>query len=125
MIETKIINCKIHGESLSRKHSRGQGKSRFRCARCAASAVQNIVDAKRKRAYAEFGSCCTKCGYNKCSEALEWHHIDPLTKDMNPSKVFNRSYENIVKELKKCILLCANCHREEHVRIRLEGNVAQ
>jgi hypothetical protein len=60
---------------------------------------------------------CEKCGYNKCARALHFHHINPKTKKFTISKAATRSMskENIEKELKKCILLCANCHFElEH-----------
>lgn len=60
------------------------------------------------------GGKCNICGYNKCNGALELHHIDPSAKQFsfggiraNPT-----AWNNIVNELKKCILLCANCHRE-------------
>lgn len=60
------------------------------------------------------GSC--KCGYNKNLAALEFHHIDPTTKSFNLDlrKLSNSSLEDCLKEVKKCKLLCANCHREEH-----------
>ncbi len=54
------------------------------------------------------------CGYNKCLSALEFHHIDPLKKDFNISQFRTTSFESIKKELDKCDLLCANCHREIH-----------
>jgi len=60
------------------------------------------------------GGKCSKCGYNKCIAALEFHHIDPKTKD----KDYFNSREGLTNELKteldKCVLLCANCHREIH-----------
>ena len=121
MIETKIITCPVHGEVKAAKHKNGNAASRFRCMKCSAEATQKIVEAKRDRAYNEFGSKCTVCGYDKCREALEWHHIDPSTKDITPAKVFSRSYDRILEELSKCVLLCANCHREEHVRLRNIG----
>jgi hypothetical protein len=64
------------------------------------------------------GKSCIKCGYSKCVAALEFHHTDPIQKDFIPSKFRHTSWEKnkdvIIKELDKCIVLCANCHREEH-----------
>lgn len=64
------------------------------------------------------GGQCNKCGYSKCIKALEFHHIDPNEKDFNLTKVRILSWDNqkerIIKELDKCILVCANCHREIH-----------
>lgn len=64
------------------------------------------------------GNSCSKCGYSKCVAALEFHHTDPAQKDFIPSKFRHTSWEKnkevITKELDKCVVLCANCHREEH-----------
>jgi hypothetical protein len=61
-----------------------------------------------------FDSKCCKCGYCKNYAALEFHHIDPREKDFNWNKTRELSWEKIIEELKKCVLLCSNCHREEH-----------
>lgn len=61
------------------------------------------------------GGSCQKCGYNKCNSALEFHHLDPSEKDFSISSSGNtRGWELVKKELDKCILVCANCHREIH-----------
>ncbi len=61
------------------------------------------------------GGQCKHCGYSKCKEALEFHHMNPNEKDFGLSAHGNtHSWEKIKQELDKCILLCANCHREEH-----------
>lgn len=60
------------------------------------------------------GGCCSKCGYNKCIAALEFHHIDPNTKDKDYFNQRSGLTESLKRELDKCVLLCANCHREEH-----------
>lgn len=61
------------------------------------------------------GGECSKCGYNKCLAALDFHHIDPMHKDFGIAKVKKRSFDGKIKaELDKCILVCANCHREIH-----------
>lgn len=60
------------------------------------------------------GGRCAICGYNKCQSALEFHHIDKDQKEFNISSPHNFSLEKCLKELKKCILVCSNCHREIH-----------
>lgn len=61
-----------------------------------------------------FDSKCCKCGYCKNYAALEFHHLNPKEKDFVWTKLRRMEWPEIVKELKKCVLLCANCHREEH-----------
>lgn len=60
------------------------------------------------------GDKCQLCGYNKCIKALEFHHIDPKEKDFTFNKAKSKSWEVTNLELQKCILVCANCHREIH-----------
>ncbi len=64
---------------------------------------------------------CEVCGYDKCPEALDFHHKDGKKKEMNISQSLNRKgKEEILKELEKCIVLCANCHREFHYNEKME-----
>ena len=62
------------------------------------------------------GGKCEKCGYDKNLAALEFHHIDPSIKNFQIDlRVFsNLSNKALEEEISKCILLCANCHREIH-----------
>lgn len=62
------------------------------------------------------GGCCNLCGYNKCIAALEFHHKDPMMKDATVKNIISGSWEKIQEEIKKCVLLCANCHRENHYK---------
>lgn len=65
------------------------------------------------------GGKCELCGYNKCIQALDFHHLDSSKKDFGISaKGYTRSWEKVKLELDKCILICANCHREVHEGIR-------
>jgi hypothetical protein len=66
------------------------------------------------------GSVCQCCGYSTCTAALAFHHIDPTLKDIgfgdiraNPKK-----WKEIVNELRKCVLVCHNCHSEIHAGVR-------
>jgi 5-methylcytosine-specific restriction endonuclease McrA len=59
------------------------------------------------------GGKCQICGYNKYQGALDLHHINPNDKDFNLGhRGHSRSWERVKRELDKCILVCANCHRE-------------
>jgi hypothetical protein len=70
---------------------------------------------KRKQQAIKYkGGCCQKCGYDKFYGALEFHHLDPSEKDGDWHKLRLKSWDKIKYELDKCILLCANCHREAH-----------
>lgn len=57
-----------------------------------------------------------RCGYKKNLAALSFHHTDPENKrfKLDVRSLSNRTLEKIEKELSKCILLCHNCHAEEH-----------
>lgn len=62
------------------------------------------------------GDSCCKCGYDKCKESIEYHHI--LDKEFALSVGFkNYSLSKLENEAKKCIPFCANCHREFHYKL--------
>jgi len=60
------------------------------------------------------GGKCARCGYNKCTAAMDFHHIDLSKKERQVSDILGGAWAKSKKELDKCILLCANCHRELH-----------
>ncbi len=70
---------------------------------------------KHKQDYLWEYKCNNKCA--NCIEndpaCLDFHHKNPEDKEFQLSKA-NHSIENIKKEIEKCILLCANCHRKLH-----------
>lgn len=65
------------------------------------------------------GGKCQICGYSKCGDALEFHHVDEALKEFsfNQASKYNFKITKIMCELKKCILLCSRCHREVHAGI--------
>lgn len=62
------------------------------------------------------GGKCAKCGYDKNAAVLSFHHLDGDDKEHNldTRHLSNRGWNKILEEFDKCILLCANCHMEEH-----------
>ena len=111
MEKTILKECKKHG--LTEFTLRADG--RYRCKKCASEAVQKRRE-KTKELLVEYkGGKCEICGYDKCVEALEFHHINPDEKDFGiGQKGYTRSFERNKAEVDKCILVCANCHREIH-----------
>jgi hypothetical protein len=70
----------------------------------------------KNRIVESFGGKCNICNYNRCPTALELHHLDPSKKNFSFGSVRAdpKKWDVIVEELRKCIMLCANCHREVH-----------
>jgi len=107
--------CGIHGEQDFALENYGTKNQRKRCKKCRSEAVQRRREKLKEKAVEYKGSCCEKCGYSKCISALEFHHLDPAQKDFGIS-AYGHTYawKKIKLELDKCILICANCHREAH-----------
>ena len=112
----KIITCSICGIVL-------RGRQTMFCSiECKNKShqsyeAQQARGLKRKNALLEkFGGKCSVCGYRKNLAALTFHHKDPTIKDFKLDMRFlsNRKQTKIDKEIKKCILVCQNCHAEIH-----------
>lgn len=58
---------------------------------------------------------CEKCGEDE-SVCLDFHHLDPKEKEFTISdlKWSTYSIKTLKAEIKKCIVVCANCHRKIH-----------
>ncbi|MDI6892337.1 MAG: hypothetical protein QMD08_05035 [Actinomycetota bacterium] len=71
----------------------------------------------REEAIDYLGGKCQICGYDSCTDALEFHHLDETIKEFGISDSGHaRSWDRVLNELEKCVLLCANCHREVHAK---------
>jgi hypothetical protein len=62
---------------------------------------------------------CVQCGQNHPA-TFDFHHIDSATKEASVNKLIkNRAFKRAMEEVKKCVVLCANCHRIHHHDERL------
>ena len=91
----------------------GAASLRVCCYNCMPDGVQLTRGMFLAKIKESRGGSCVRCGYNKCLKALEFHHINPSQKDFTISNDHFRLQEAI-KESKKCILICSNCHKELH-----------
>lgn len=115
MNKREIMFCQIHGETEFAERKDGN-RTKWKCLKC--EAVQRRRDKVKLMSIAYKGGKCQCCGYNKYVGALEFHHINSEEKDFGISaKGYTRSWERVKEELDKCILVCANCHREIHGNI--------
>ena len=58
---------------------------------------------------------CAGCG-KKDVGVLSFHHIDPAQKEFNIGESLSKGEQRVMREIKKCVLLCKWCHRAQHVR---------
>ena len=78
---------------------------------------QKVIDWRirtKARIVESMGGKCEICGYFKCNAALELHHLDPSKKQLSFAgiRANPKAWKTIVNELRKCVLLCSNCHKE-------------
>lgn len=98
------------------------GKRKYCSTKCKNKGTVTTFRYEQKKKAIEYkGGQCKICGYNKYHGALHFHHLDPKLKDFSLSKT-GQTYvwEDVQKELDKCILLCANCHAEVHAHMHEE-----
>lgn len=72
-----------------------------------------------KRWWNDFKSklSCSRCDENHPA-TLDFHHTSD-NKEANVAQlVADGNRERLLKEIKKCIVLCSNCHRKEHYNMR-------
>jgi hypothetical protein len=74
--------------------------------------IKNWRKRTKSRMIAAMGGECVCCGYDRCLSALEFHHIDRTQKSFSFGNWHVCRWAEIIEELKKCVLVCANCHRE-------------
>ena len=91
----------------------------YRCARCRAERVTERRRKVKQILVAEAGGRCQLCGYERCSRALGFHHVDPASKSFTVAfGGLTRSIARARAEVGKCVLLCANCHMEVEAGVR-------
>ena len=60
------------------------------------------------------GRECMVCSFSSEMPIYELHHHDQAGKETNISSIMHHSWAKVEKELRKCILVCSNCHRIIH-----------
>lgn len=78
--------------------------------------MQNWRQSTKQRIIDAMGDHCCICGYDRCKRNLVLHHLDPTMKETTISNMLKtpRKWDLIVSELRKCVMVCQNCHGEIH-----------
>ena len=112
----KFITCKIcHKPLRGRQTSYCSSTCKNRSNQ--SYKAQQLRGMKRKMLIVrQLGGCCKICGYHKNLSALTFHHKNAENKGfkLDLRSLSNRKLSQINIELRKCILVCSNCHAELH-----------
>lgn len=121
-METKI--CSKCGKELPLNMF---DKGRAQCKLCRKTYKKNEYSTKKsqyntyasnrqKRCEDWINSLKTSCVF--CGETdpicIDWHHINPKEKSFAISHIKGKARERTLEEMKKCVCVCANCHRKLH-----------
>jgi hypothetical protein len=123
--------CKIEKElDEFNKHSNSKTKTSSYCILCQKIYVKNHYENNKEeytKSRFKFSKWfldykltlkCERCGFDHPA-TLDFHHKDPKTKEFGITipNISGKSKEDVFNEMKKCEVLCSNCHRIEHSKI--------
>lgn len=115
--------CEICDEKFD-----SNSKSRIYCYKCSGDSTRLDKETRKhqktilrqsmkKQAIKLLGGKCSICGYDRCIDALEFHHENPQKKEFKLSSGNTISWKEYKSEALKCKLLCSNCHKEIHSKL--------
>ena len=94
--------------------SKFYGNKFWMCAKCWNSYSLRRGKEKVEWARTQLGGRCVHCGFKKHRCALDFHHLNRNEKDVAFRSMRSWSLDRIAREIKKCVLLCKNCHAALH-----------
>jgi hypothetical protein len=108
----KCRTCSVEGKENF------YSSAKYQCKKCWNKRTYQSAKDKLIRLIEEYGGKCTRCGYDKCFDALEFHHRDPEAKEFTIGHRRGLKEETLRKEVEKCDIVCRNCHAEIHAELR-------
>ena len=108
-------------QSICRPCSKEVNNSGYKQNPNRAKSVKENRDKTKKRNKRLINRYKSMCGCKFCGEktivCLDFHHLDPSIKEDNLSKMDAVSIGKIKEEIRKCIVVCSNCHRKLHANL--------
>ena len=120
--------CEICNEKFDSK-----SKSRLYCYKCSGDSTRQSEESRKHQktilrrsmkiqAIKLLGERCSVCGYDRCVDALEFHHENPEEKEFKLGSGNTMSWREYKTEALKCKLVCSNCHKEIHSQLGYSFN---
>lgn len=120
---TVCLDCLPFGESNFRQKTKEEIRSanaeksrrhyHRRKAKLGVDPIRLLRETRKQEIIDAIGGSCQLCGYDKAVRNLAFHHISNKEFELS-SRGFQYSIEKIIAEVRKCILVCHNCHGEVH-----------
>jgi len=108
--------CRIEKQDTEFYNKGKENRTNSSCKSCFNAYCIERWKQRKIKVIKQFGNKCADCSVSHHPNVYEFHHLNPETKDFSWDKIRLFSEERMQKELAKCILLCANCHRLRHVK---------
>jgi hypothetical protein len=109
---TRCVECKEIKlvEDFVEDKRRREGITNI-CKTCRSDKTRSRIEIFNKQAVLEMGGKCEICGLEtEWYEVYHFHHNDPTQKDFQVAKMLYMDWESVALELRKCMLLCCECH---------------
>jgi len=119
------VCCMCHLElPADQFYSRGSKRkdSYAHCKKCHVNYMLRRWQKLKIKSIDYLGGKCVDCKQVYHPAIFQFHHIDPSQKESSWKRFRYRKWEKVVKELDKCILLCANCHCLRHTHVESYGS---
>ncbi len=81
--------------------------------------AQRAITLEYIRSFKE-SSCCELCG-ESATVCLDFHHRTASEKSFSLSDAKDQTFDAIKAEIRKCAVVCANCHRVIHSQNRIKA----
>jgi predicted transcriptional regulator len=116
---SKCNKVKPSSDFYLRKTTKDELATTSWCKMCNSKSVVSTQKKSKSILVALKGGSCQVCSFDEYEGALEFHHIDPATKDDKLSKLTrSKLSKEIIDEINKCVLVCSVCHKMIHAGLR-------
>lgn len=96
-----------------------------KCKKCAHKYQRDKRKLRWPSVFKYAGEKCAHCGLSEPEhpEIYDFHHKDPTLKERQIAELLRGSEKKLYEEIDKCVMICSNCHRKEHAKLRRENEV--
>lgn len=87
------------------------------CKSCKSIRIKKQRKERESMLHEMFGGMCNVCNLkHDVPSFFDFHHVDTQTKHREVKQIICGSLKTLMEEVSKCIMVCPNCHREEHLK---------